>query len=255
MAGDSAITFKSVTPMNTWGDRAFFGLKKVLPIVKLQAGISYWGWTKMPPHTDEAPWMDVWLSHFLQKNLASYDTIHDLAVLLEKDLQSIVPPLFNEEGEEILSVRGGIHLAGYTEYNHEQVPCFWHIHNGISESLPDKNLDPHLVNANFDLPPEKVLKYGQQAIIHNGEYEAFARFFHSYFQDYKKELRDEMNMTIPPHMLRNDFWRAQIKFIASLFSIALDTSKILVTPIPRSIGGEVTTLTIALNGILEYETR
>ena len=152
-------------------------------------------------------------------------------------------------------LRGGIHLAGYTEYNHEQVPCFWHIHNGISDSLPDKKLDPRLVNANFDLPPEKVLKYGKRALIHNGEYEAFARFFHSYFQDYQKELREEMNMTIPIYESRNEFWRAQIKFISSLFSIALDTSKILVTRIPRSIGGNVTTLTIAPNGFLEYETR
>ncbi len=255
MAGDSAITFPTVTPMNTWGERAFFGLKKVLPIVKLQAGTSYWGWTKMPPHTDEAPWMDDWLAHFLQSNLSNYDSIHDLALLLEKELRNIVPRLFNEKGEENLLLRGGIHLAGYMEYKDEPVPCFWHIHNGISESLPDKKLDPSLVNANFDLPPDKVLKYNKSAVINNGDYEAFTRFFRVYFQKYQKELRDEMKMTIPIHIFRNEFWRAQIKFIASLYSIALDTSKILVTPIPKSIGGEVTTLSITPNGFLEYETR
>ena len=52
MVGDTARTVDSVTPSGKIQDRAFYGLIKVLPVQKLQAGLAYWGWAKMPPDDD-----------------------------------------------------------------------------------------------------------------------------------------------------------------------------------------------------------
>ena len=65
MAADTAITEECRTVDGLIEDRAFFGLTKLFPVQKLNAGISYWGWTKMPPSSKSGVWMDWWLRNFL----------------------------------------------------------------------------------------------------------------------------------------------------------------------------------------------
>jgi len=150
MAADTAEIVSSVNVRGLIEDRAFFGLTKLMPVRKLQAGISYWGWAKMPPSSDTGRWMDWWLRYFLVNNRNNYDTIEDLALLLETELRKVVPPLSEEELKSEPFGQGGIHLAGFLEENGKKLPCFWHIHNGFSQQLPEKKLDPHIVNANYD---------------------------------------------------------------------------------------------------------
>jgi len=256
MAGDSAITLSGVTPIKAFGDRAFFGLKKVIPVYKINAGIAYWGWTKMPPHCDEVPWFDEWLESYLFLNQHKYSSIHELAALLESELQNKVNPMTDAELELLPLGNGGLHLAGYTEYQGKAQPCLYHIHNGRSDTHPES--DSHIVNANFDIPPNKFLEnIGRgNPYLRNGDIEVFARFFDGYFQQFLQEVRRDMQITLPIIALRDDFWRSQIKFISSLYELAGEfTDRGLPRRMVRSIGGDVTTLMIHANMLGRYETR
>lgn len=260
MAADTAQTVQSVNASGLIEDRAFYGLTKLLPIQKIQAGLSYWGWAKMPPSSRNGVWMDWWLRHFLVKNLSNYSTIGDLAELLESELRKIVPPLSETELEVCPTGLGGIHLAGFVNEDGKKVPCFWHIHNGISQQLPGKRIDPHVVNANYDCPPGRFLelsKKRQCLLVRNGDTEAYIRFFERHLKDYLRELSKEMEIVIPiPHIqFRAEFLRAQILFISELYATGGVLKQGTIQRMARGIGGEVTILTITPHGIDTYTTR
>ena len=261
MAADTAQTVSSVNVRGMIEDRAFFGLTKLLPIQKLQAGISYWGWAKIPPFSKNGVWTDWWLRAFLAKNIPNYNTIGDLAELLEKELRKVVPLLSETELELMPNGNGGIHLAGFIGEEGKKVPCFWHIHNGMSQALPEKKLDPRIVNANYDCPPWKFLqlvKSGASYVTTNGDIEPWARFFRSYLKEYLIELRKEMKIVIPlPRInFRAEFWRAQIRFISELYAMGGDVLENgTLRQMVRGISADVTTLTITEDGIHNYQTR
>ena len=260
MAADTADTVGSMNVRGLVEDRAFLGLIKLLPVTKLQAGISYWGWAKMPPSSDKGVWMDWWLRDFLIKNINNYNTISDLAKLLEKELRKLVPPLSEEELKLSPIGWGGIHLAGFVSHEGKRIPCLWHIHNGASQALPQKVLDPHIVNANYDCPPEKFLKLArphETYITISGDIEAYVRFFGEYLTGYLNELGKEMGIIIPlPRIdFRAEFLRAQILFISELYAVAGFQKEGTLKRMVRGIGGEVTMLTITENGIQGYQTR
>lgn len=54
------------------------------------------------------------------------------------------------------------------------MPTFYHIHNGRSQMLEARKVfvDPKLVNANHDIPPElaRELLGSGAFVIHNGDY-------------------------------------------------------------------------------------
>ena len=259
MAADTALTQTSKSVDGLIEDRAFFGLTKLLPVPKLRAGISYWGWTKMPPTSTGGVWMDWWLSHFLHNKEGDYNSISELAALLEKELQMLIPPLTEQEIENGESEKsGGIHLAGFGDEGNEKHPCFWHIHNGKSQALPEKKIDPHIVNANYDCPPTKYLEIERKGLRYqtrNGDIEPYARFFEKYLSHYLDELRSEMGYVIPIPTINfaADFLREQIKFVSGLYTVGGYIDKVSLKRLARGIGGNVTTLTITNDGIQSYK--
>lgn len=156
MATDSALTQTLLKPDGTVDDKDYYGARKLFVVPKLSAGISYWGWGDVPERG--ASWEDerkfrteLWLPYFLEINEANYDTVSELAILLEKELRQRIPKI---DANEHKLGDGGMHLAGYEEIDGRLVPTFWHIHNGISQQLPNKKLNPEIVNANNDIPTE-----------------------------------------------------------------------------------------------------
>ena len=256
MAADTAVTESCVNETGLLDDRAFFGLTKILPIRKLQAGISYWGWAKMPPDSTDGVWMDWWLKNYLVRSQNSYNTISELANLLEQELRTGIPRLSEDDLRIGSNNIGGIHLAGFVDEDGKKTPCFWHIHNGMSQALPNKKLDPFIVNANYDCPPKKFSGFSYYATV-NGDIEAFARFSRNHFNKYKLELDEEMDIVVPLPTIgfRAEFLRAQIRFISELYAIAGIREGGTLKQMVRGIGGEVTTLTITENGIQEYYAR
>lgn len=257
MASDTAVTEDSKTVEGLIEDRAFFGLTKLLPVQKLNAGISYWGWTKMPPSAKSGVWMDWWLKKFLVTKMGDYNSIPELAALLEKELRLLVPRMKEEELEINKGIgNGGMHLAGFVEYDHKKVPTFWHIHNGISQVLGDK-IDPYIVNANCDCPPEKYLELERKGMMYqtrNGDYEPYARFFEEHLLKFCEELysKEGYIVPIPTTDFASEFLRTQIKFISGIYAVAGKEDKGSIKRLARGIGGNVTTLTIKETGIQNY---
>jgi hypothetical protein len=259
MAADTAVTGSCVNERGTLDDRAFFGLTKLIPIKKLEAGIAYWGWAKMPPDSISGVWMDWWLTNYLAKNHNKYNTIGELATRLEQELRKIIPRVSLDDIKNGSNNIGGIHIAGFEDAEGKKSPCFWHVHNGPSQALPNKKLDPFIVNANYDCPPEKYLSYSGGALYSttNGDIEAFARFSRKHFDEYLKELEKEMGIVVPIPTLsfRAEFLRVQIRFISELYAIGGIKEGGYIKEMVKGIGGKVTTLTITENGIKDYSTR
>ena len=261
MAADTAQMESSMSAKGLIEERGFSGLTKLLPIYELQAGISYWGWAKIPPNSNNGVWTDWWLKDFLGKNRNNFSSLSELARLLEKELRKLVPPLTDLELEATKGKgNGGVHLAGFVDEGQTKTPCFWHIHNGVSEALPEKKIDPHIVNANYDCPPKKYLQYVNQRLITyqttNGDYEPYVRFFRKYLQKYLNELYKEMDLVVPiPNIeFRANFLRAQVKFISGLYAVGGYKSEGTIKQLPRGISEVVTTLTIIKEGIQDYQT-
>ncbi len=258
MAADTAITEDSKTVDGLIEDRAFFGLTKLLPVQKLNAGISYWGWTKMAPSSKSGVWMDWWLKNFLVTKWGDYNSLNDLAGLLEKELRKLVPPMSNDELNISEGIgNGGIHLAGFVEHDKEKVPCFWHIHNGISQVLGDK-IDPHIVNANYDCPPEKYLELERRGASYqtrNGDYQPYAHFFDKHLSAYCKELyaAEGYIVPIPTIDFAANFLRTQIRFISGIYEVAGINDKGSIKRVANGIGGNVITLTLTKDGIQNYK--
>lgn len=259
MVGDTAQTIDSITPSGTMQNRAFYGLIKVLPVQKLQAGVSYWGWAKMPPDDNRGRWMDWWLHDIIYNRRGEYDTLYDLAQLLETELRRLVPSLTENELDWMRFGSGGIHLAGFVTAGAERRPCFWHIHNGESQASRGR-IDPRTVNANYDWPSLRVqasIRNGEYPMIRNGDIEAYSRFWDRHMRAYTQQLLDEQEIVLPFPLLghRAEFWSAQIRFISALYEAGGIIENEAIRPMVKQIGDQVTTLTITSAGIQSYFTR
>ena len=258
MVGDTAKTVSSLNPDHTIGERAFSGLIKVIPVPKLDAGLSYWGWTKIPPNdkTNGGVWLDWWLQDFVAARRNDYETLEDLAHLLETELRRQVPPLTQPVLDLLPTGNGGIHLAGFEEVNSVKEPCFWHIHNGDSQARPDSPIDPLIVNANCDYPARR-LEPNQPYFTRNGDIKAYAEFFDRHMSDYMQELHEQLGIILPfPSLVsRAEFWSAQIRFISALYEASGVIEDGILKHMVKGIGDQITTLIIATDGIRGYFTR
>lgn len=261
MVGDTSITEDCLNANRTIGERAFSGLIKVVQVPKLAAGLAYWGWTKMPPDQQSqnaehqnGVWLDWWLQNLVIERQADYQSLEDLAHILENELRVLVPPLNKQELKISLLGNGGIHLAGFEEVDGTRQPCFWHIHNGISRS--DLKIDPCIVNANCDYPPLKIPQ-GNIYMTRNGDFETYAEFFDGYFKDFVRDLNVKQEMVLPfPSLVSHaEFWSAQIRFISALYEASGRFEKGELKRTVKGIGDEITTLTIDAEGIRSYFTR
>ncbi len=115
MATDSALTQEVLKPDGTICDKEYHGGRKLFAVPKLKAGISCWGWGEIPERG--ATWeerqrkylTELWLPYFLETNQTNYNTISELAKLLETELRQTIPKI-NASEEELGD--GGIHLVG-----------------------------------------------------------------------------------------------------------------------------------------------
>ena len=260
MVGDTAQTIDSVNSEGLIVDRAFFGLVRVLPVHKLQAGLSYWGWAKMPPNADNGRWMDWWLQNIIDRRANDYDTLDELACLLQTELRRVVPWLSDEELEVIPFGSGEVHLAGFVDLGRTRAPSFWHIHNGGSQTLPSRRIDPHIVNANHDCPPRtsrRLFREEQSYVTRNGDIEAYGRFLERHLMAYVKELGRELGYVVPIPSLgtRAEFRSAQIRFISALYEASGVIEDCVVRQMTKGIGDQVTTLAMTSERIQSYYTR
>ena len=254
MAADSALTQELRKPDGTLGDKVYYGAKKLFTVPKLMAGIAYWGWGDIPQpgagwsNPQKLERTELWLPHFLEKNKERYNSISALAQLLENELRKRIPEIdaqMEPRGD------GGIHLAGYESQGERLIPTFWHIHNGKSTALPSKRLNPAIVNANNDIPPEKGTLIAEKmglAIIRNGDIEPYIAIWELLFKPrspFSRIVRN-MDLTFPyteSLAERAKLLKFQIQTVAGLYRFSKEGG---------GIGGAVTTLTISPEGIITY---
>ena len=254
MVGETAQTVECLAPNHTIQERSFVGLVKVIPVPELRAGLSYWGWAKIPPQeSKDGIYMDWWLQNLASQRANEYNSIEALAKLLEKELREIIPKITDEQLEEFHWGNGGIHLAGFVKTNGNDLPCFWSIHNGFSQS--NNELDPHIVNAHYDVPPQKFDE--GTAIFRNGDIDVYSQFFDSHLTNYLQEVQAKFGIVIPYPDLnsRAEFWAAQIKFISALYEASGYLGRQGLSRMTKVVGDQVTTLTITEKGIASYFTR
>jgi hypothetical protein len=168
MAADSAVTF---TQTQTGLSYAIPNAAQKLQVIPhLNAGVSCWGLGNiagMPA--------DQWLSNFINSS-TSFTTPQFFANELARQLNSQVPP--NVSGQSRL----GFHLAVFEDFNGTPTPSFYHIHDGPSTTLQQRDItvNPTQFNANHDVPPQiaqSIFSSGQASITRNGDYILYATIF------------------------------------------------------------------------------
>jgi len=244
MAADSAVTHIIDYPGGV-GARVYRGAVKLLPVQSLQAGISVWGIGAL----SGVP-IDNHLRNFLHDNRSNYSSLRELAFLLQDELRRWVPDI-DVDSHPLGTI--GIHLAGFENVGNQQLPTFWHIHNGRSQALPDSNIDPRRINANHDRPPQRYPP-GHFYITRNGDFQLYSRVFVAFerlFNSLRQSgfvIPDANTLAVTPLRARAEYLRFQIKTVAEIYKMSN-------VPVPGSISGEVTTLTLTDSGIEMYWTQ
>jgi hypothetical protein len=249
MAADSALSVPTLLPVERqYIYRVYFGATKLRPIPKLQAGISWWGEGKIGGVDT-----DVWLLDFIHRNEAQYNTLRQFAILLRNQLREQIRPIPTTDGEALRYGSIGFHLAGFTRRQNSLLPTFWHIHNGQSERYQD--IDPTLVNANNDIPPQTAreelarperTRDEDWLLIRNGEFQTVYAPFYQVMRELTRFLRTQRTVIIPAQSLkgRAEFLAFQIRAIRDLYGMSQD--------LLPSVGGNVAILTISQNRIQNY---
>ncbi len=245
MAADSAVT---IPVINAHGDRQYrvlMGVNKLQVIEKLNAGIAIWGLAELTIEHDQKIDIDVWLRDFIQSERTNYNSLSDFATLLQNRIRNYVDPI-----DAVQRPLGniGFHLAGFVEYEGHQTPTFYHIHNGRSQALEARgtHIDPTIINANHDLPPnltQQVFAQGQAYLTRNGDFTIYAALF-NHIGQFLQGLSQYGGLTIPQSRNlkeRAEWLRFQIKTMSELYRLSN-----LHLP---TIGGKIDTLLITPNSV------
>lgn len=224
MAADSAVTEKIVQPNGTIIYRVLTGVRKLQVIDKLNAGVSVWGEGGIPPNTLNNMPTDIWLEGFINSQRSNYNSLHDFALLLQNELRNQIPPI-NVQNHPLGTI--GFHLAGFIDYQGNPIPTFYHIHNGQSQALAARGItvNPTIVNANHDLPPNivrQMLLSGRSAIIRNGDFTIYAALF-QHIDTFLRNLSQYSNLTIPHSRdlrERAEWLKFQIRTMSELYRLS-----------------------------------
>jgi hypothetical protein len=232
MAADSAYTRVdgSVRP----GEKLFL-------IPGLNAGLSLWG-RGLPVKAED--WVRGFIStHSQSRNLGEF------VEALRDELRQVSPPLLPDaKGEGTI----GFHIAAYEGQDR---PSVFHVHNGISTSLAARGewVEPNLVNANHDLPPDVgqlcVHRLGTSFVLRNGDYKPFAVIWYqagAWAETFLASIMEHAR-SIPELEDRALFLASQIEMMRVLY-MGMGQQRFRGTE-STTIGGPVRYLTIRNPGV------
>jgi hypothetical protein len=257
MGADSAVTYPHMyvtDPSGRRRPRILTGVRKVFQIPKIHAGISSWGTGNIGNQTTDA-----WLSSFIVSQENRYNDIHSFAILLQDELRNVIPEMSAPVGSlEYRYGNRGFHLAGFIEYQGQSVPTFYHIHNGQSEVYP--HINSRIINANHDLPPQRVLdnfRMRQIPYIRNGDFFLFSDLFdnlYSSFNQWSNEITidgrpfvfPDVNKFATPLKAYTEFVRFWIRLVRDVYALS---------NLPEIIGGDITVLSISSTDELEFSIK
>jgi len=243
MGADSAVTQTIPSPSGQEMIKILTNYRKIYKIPKINAGISCWGTGTVGRYR-----LDVWLPNFIKSKENEYDSIDSFALLLQNELRELVPELSAQENSyEYRYGNRGFHLAGYVEYKGQNVPTFYHIHNGQSEIY--KNINPRIINANHDLPPDEVIRLFSKNMaphVRNGDFQLYSIIFNNLtnlFDEFYKKIRIGGRPFVFPDIPKfedpldgySEFVRFWIRLVRDIYALS---------SMPEIIGGDISTLRI-----------
>jgi len=169
MIADSAESHEIIGPEASYKYTVFTRVHNLQVIKSLDSGMSLWTKSSAPP---ENRIDHLWLTHFIERHGAGCSSLSDFAILLQNELRRCIAPI---DVKDYPSGTLGLHLAGYVNFNGKSTPTFYHIHNGMSRALASRGIEinPSIVNANHDLPPNIVQEYfskGMSILYRNGDW-------------------------------------------------------------------------------------
>lgn len=242
MAADTAISVKFEYPDRTL-ERTYTNAKKLQEIPQLNAGISWWGEGRI-----DGVFADLWLERFISQSSA--EDLEEFAVSLQNELRRLGFTIPDNAPTHILRYGTiGFHLAGFVDYNSRRVPTLYHIHNGRSDVYPD--IDPHIVNANHDFPPSRVIEFWSRRMwpgLRNGDFLPYA-VLSNHLSEFFRELHENIQIDGRPFQIPyptnsidsiSKFLRFNIRLVREIYALS---------NYPPIIGGKVITLTISEDGI------
>jgi hypothetical protein len=238
MATDSAVTFTVDVSGASWAVPS--AAKKLQIIPSLNAGISCWGLGQVGTTKT-----DVWLADFIRRHDRSA-SIETLARSLASELNSMLGP--NSDGKPT----AGFHVAGFLHDDLGEAASLFHVHDGPSTALAAQGItiDPHVFNANHDIPPARTraaVSQGQTIILRNGDYHLYAQLFQK-LEELFTSLRP-LGISIPHsrHLLdRVEYLVFQIRTVAEIYRQS---------NLVDSIGGAIPFLAISQAGIHTHGVR
>lgn len=251
MAADSAITFLEPLPSGNSRLRVVMDANKLQLIPKLNAGISVWGQGSVRVG-DDVIQMDTWIENFIAEKEDDYDSLDSFANLLASEARNYVQPI---DVSQHPWGTVGFHLAGFVDYEGEPTPTFYHIHNGRSQALEMRGEivdDPSVINANHDFPPYMARAFSGRLLWYrtrNGDLRIYNRLF-GLLEAFLRGLERESQIVVPHSTSITDrarWLKFQIKTMAELYEF----SNLEV----RVIGGDIATLTITVDGTIDFHER
>jgi hypothetical protein len=254
MAADSAISMLVNKKIVVKDQKQW---RKLLPVPRIKAGISYWGEIGRITSIRFDEWLEWRINNGPYKDLRSF------ADYLAGEMNHAVgdKPLFENQ-------QAGIHVAGFQPWADGGMPkpTFYHIHNGhsrvvyqlktatingqtvILETVPTWNMmdSRELFTAHDDFSPKTqkpdALSGGKSHLTRNGDYAGFAIIF-----DHLMPLVTHLN-TIPGFSIPGKLneLEPRLRFLKSLIEITINIYKC--SSVPRHIGGKVLALGIRPDG-------
>lgn len=248
MAADSAVTFDN--------GRVYIGAQKLQPVPQIHGGMSVWGLGRVKGEDT-----DVWLQNFIggevKSNMTLWQTAEHLASQLNNAFGGTAPD------------RMGVHVCGFDGHQGIRGPALYHVHNGHYEIgidrgkvviIPKEQPPIREFRAHDDIRPQSWLPSRQSEMRRNGDISVFA-WMNNYLSQFLVQFQATTQFKFPyPDDLatRGEYLRFWINMTIDLYRLSNARRRILPQPATAgdaSIGGPVTVLTIADQGIQDFYAR
>jgi len=250
MAADSAVTFPS--------GRVYVGAQKLLPVDKINCGLSLWGRGDVAG-TPADEWLTDFIEHDIGTGMSLWDTANTLADRLNKDFG------------EIISDRMGVHLGGFDVDQESGIrgAAFYHVHNGHYHvgvkggqviDIPDEKPPIRAFKAHADRPPGSNSSDDRPLPVRNGDILIFA-FLSEKVDAILDVMASNTGFSFPyPRTLetRGEYLRFWINTVKGIYRLSNARPRNLIQPPTvgdASIGGPVTVLTISESGEMRFYAR
>lgn len=239
----------------------FPGFKKIYEIESIGCAVSCWGRGWVSAETFERNCF--WIEDFIIDRQSDYNSIHEFASLLASEMNNneniplISPPTNRHNLHPWLYGTSGAHVVGYVDFDGGQLPVLYHVHNGISQVFD--TIDPTIVNANYDLSPERVrarFDNGEWPLHRNGDFMMYAvldAMLNDLFSNLRRTMLPTGDMfTIPePRNFGRNELRSYSNYIAFWIKLVRDIHRL--SNLPNSIGGSVQITTVTSEEINQIQ--